>query len=1074
MASIKVIEYQITTSYTGYPNWTVGRKICVYLNDSSFTYSVKIQEGDSVIETPTSGPFLYNSSGGNSVVITAQPYYQWCSGTTLNKVSSYTSFPYATTLTYANHNDCQIGQPDPGVCDIQISNDVVVEFATDESTNDGTITVSSTSSHGPIRYGIKIGPITTIYATNIPSGSTYTFTGLLPNSYQIVAIDSNDCRDSINVFVGVGGAYPTKYYGEYDCLDGSKTRIEIGYSAYAGEEIEVCFGDTPAVLTYEDSDKFSPYIACHIDIQLKSNFYGDFQELFTQGDRDWQVRYYKDFGDGLELKFIGFIVTQFFSQPFVRSNLNIITFTASDQIGTLKDDLFRDSGGNKYRGSLSQLFTIRELLAKTGLKIPICVADNVYDEGMSLVDDPFSDVPLSEWDNVSTGGGYVWSIDSTPSVSVGAGIGLRSSDLLRTDVSVPAGTYSLIFDITTGGGGSPTVRFRFRKGGVSVGTSVVIPPSPGNYSGTSSITLTDSADSFEVSIGTFSASACSLTLNEPFSIQDIPVDPLSQAYMDMRIFETKKNNEVLEDVIKVKPGLRLFQALGKWWLVRSEDNAGSFDYIEYDFETLNFVSQGTYNPVKSRILPSSTGGVHWIDAAQFMQIEPRYGKYILTHDLGFDDNFIDEGRFEEEDVITDGSGNKTFKNWQFNRAQNGAIYGFEFVSNGASKGAFFCDLRNANQVQANNELFCVEIPCSTGQGGIANKFKLSFQYAVYPVFKVPYVRIGWALRMIVGDDKYFLMLTEQGDFEWVLEVFPHGPDDYINDIYVSSFGSFQNIEVLAPGFQDGTISLHLYFHNHYGRDFQNEAEFRAYDPYTAGVYPGQRFIVGDGFYTYFYELFYGNDADSFPQVVRPDDYNSLNPWVWRLQSSLYIGQSSSLVNKILFDNVVISYVPYDVNTSTNFIPPGEAVYSQTVNEKIKQNFESEFLLGDIPSLDNSENIYRGYLRLSDGTPTNNWYRLGVVESKKILNMYLDEVIAQTDAIERITTTIKMSGVYYSFLDSLSYDNRRFINAKYSLNDKRSSIQLEVIEEITGESGEPPVINGAFNTDQFANAYDNGE
>lgn len=169
-----------------------------------------------------------------------------------------------------------------------------------------------------------------------------------------------------------------------------------------------------------------------------------------------------------------------------------------------------------------------------------------------FLENVFADLPFTSWANIPTGGGYAWSIDSTPSVSVGAGIGLRSSDLLMTDVSVPAGTYSLIFDLTTGGGGFPTVRFRFRKGGVSVGTSVVIPPSPGNYSGTSSITLTDSADSFEVLISTFSNSACSLTLNDPFSMESGFRDPIFTAnYTPVDGLESICNERIRFEIVEV-------------------------------------------------------------------------------------------------------------------------------------------------------------------------------------------------------------------------------------------------------------------------------------------------------------------------------------------------------------------------------------------------------------------------------------------------------------------------------------------------------------------------------------------
>lgn len=916
---VNVINYTILTTYDAPYNltWLAGSTVAVFLDTTGYTFSVEL-DGTPI----TSGPFLFGMSG--SVSPSPQPYYQWCDGTTLKKVSAYTSFPYATTLDYANSNQCIIDI----VCDLLITG-VSITKASSLISSDGSFTATTTSSNGVVRYGLKVGETVTFY------NYTGIFTGLLTGEYILVTEDVALCRNEKTIFVDYERVYNDKYIGEYDDANGDLTKLVIQEVDYFGASSEVCFGANPIVLTYEESTKTTAFIASNLEVELLANNYGDFQDLFSQNDRQFKVFYYKNLGSGDELKWTGFVLSQFYSQQFVRGENNYVSITCSDQLGILKDDLFRDESGNKYSTNESQLFIIREILKKTGLELNIRIHDNVFDESM--------------------------------------------------------------------------------------GTTIT---------------------------------------------------PLLQAFVDTRIFEELNNDEVLIQTIKVKPNLRLFQSLGYWWLVRSSDNVGSFDWIEYDF-SLTEINTGTYNPVVNRVLNDGSNGISWINASQLLEINPMYGIVKLNHNLGFDDNFIDEGRFEQDDLEVDGTGTLMFKNWGVLIKQPGMTYGMQYIDNGDSKGAFFADLRNAtgNRSDGDNVLNCIEIPCETALGGgISNKFKLSFQYSVYPVYSVPWIRISWMLRLVEdGTGDIFSIRQHSPDYFVWLE------DEYKNDLYVSSFGGLQNFEILVPGTRNGTISVHLYFHNEYGREYSSTTDFKTYNPAGQEDQPGKRFIINDNDgLTSFYELAYSEEAESLPDIVRPNSYSAFDKLLWRLVSRVATGAYTTLVNKILFDNVVISYVPYDVYTSRNFTPPSSVIYESTLDKNIKQNYTDDFLLGDIPPLENSKNIYRGYLRLSNGDPTTYWYRDGIVESKKILNIHLDEIATQVNGIQRISSAIICRNIYYSFLDCVNYDTKRFLNAYYSLYDKRCEIDLKLLEVITGESGEPPVILGEFATAEFDNSLDNGE
>lgn len=207
-----------------------------------------------------------------------------------------------------------------------------------------------------------------------------------------------------------------------------------------------------------------------------------------------------------------------------------------------------------------------------------------------------------------------------------------------------------------------------------------------------------------------------------------------------------------------------------------------------------------------------------------------------------------------------------------------------------------------------------------------------------------------------------------------------------------------------------------------------------------------------------------------------------NPEVYKLKGTFFSGGSATtgLVNKVLFDNVQLTYIPFDPITSTNFTPPSKSIYDLLVNKFNKEVYEEEFMLGDLPLLqnrtpperiENSIDLYRGYLRLEDGTPTRYWYRAGVTEQISLLRLALNDRVQQLKNIQRrIQADIHARNEYYSFLDCLSYDNRKFVNARYVLNDFMNIITGEFVQMTTGPDGEPPVSTGAY-SEAYSDDYD---
>ena len=125
--------------------------------------------------------------------------------------------------------------------------------------------------------------------------------------------------------------------------------------------------------------------------------------------------------------------------------------------------------------------------------------------------------------------------------------------------------------------------------------------------------------------------------------------------------------------------------------------------------------------------------------------------------------------------------------------------------------------------------------------------------------------------------------------------------------------------------------------------------------------------------------------------------------------------------------------------------------------------------GDLPDINNADQLYRAYFRLSDGTPTESWTRKEVSEAKLLLNILL------TDYSTQLSKNAKMlfgNGVYdksFAYINSLLDRNGdRYTNTRLTINDKMMNYNVNLFNIKVGEDGEPPVdlseFSLAFSTD----------
>lgn len=958
-----VLVYKILTSYSGsYPGdgggspytLTADNFLHVKLDDVANTLSLEYSSSS----TPGAGtiysaslydgpPNLYFGYGGFAQLLTAEPYFQYCEGTTLHKVGTSNGFPYGTLSWNFNNSECILAP----VCDLEISSLYTVTPATGPSNADGEITISATSSNGVIKYSLNPS---FVYATD--GQTSPTFSGLLPQFYTIYAKDEVGCQDNITIEVTITEVYGVRHrldnVTDLHILSHKIIRFDIEERAYVGEIEEMCGAEKDPITVRYEGDRDEPsveYVPSHSVLRILVETEGQYAHLFGADDRKHKGKLYiGDDIDNLELYHVGYLVPEFRQEPYYFTPYDV-SVTFSDQLGELKNKDFRDYYGNLIKGDLSLIKIIAEILKKTNLELPIRCGVNVFDENM----------------------------DQT------------------------------------------------------------------------------AAD-----------------------------DPFAQAYVDTRIFRGPKDVPVKCDyVLKelMKPfRAQFFQSQGVWWIIRLSDAVGSFDYREFDING-DYVSNSTFNPIKELDTPTAIragAGAFFINKSQLLQYVRNFGYFSITNDLKKDGNLIDEGRFESEDIQILGSGNETFNRWNVLIGQPGVKFGHETVVNGDSTGAFFFDFESVVSDQADTMVYSDQIPI---ENGIGAKVRLKFQYFVDPRYTVPYVRIAWVLKFhIVSDDSFqWLTFLSNGAIGYSLT-------EQKNEIYVSSFSSWQTFDILTllPTADHDYAVIEFYFHNHYGRDFDNRTDFKAFSVTTFANPEGvKRMIVDDDTgKTAIYTSEYSFDTESLPDTLVPDDYNGVtNPVVWKLDKIINLSAGAGLVSRIKFDNVGLAFYPLVNLPTTHFIdPPETLVYDENVSDFVQSNLNVDCLVGDMIRFDdefprNEKNLYRSYLRLSDGTPTQFWSRAGVSEAKRILQITLEDYVAQFSEPQRKLSGAKITNTVLHFVNCLrdNIDGTRYRPMTFQFDVLNAIYTPDMSGVLAGEDGEPPYNPGEFDCRAFSSAFRRG-
>ena len=372
-----------------YGTFVDGDSIDVYYDTSTNLMVVKnntvtITSGD---EIPTF--FTYNSQSSFAFKSERIIQGQVCDDTDLLIFKRKASFPYIGYTLYLDHPSCDLVHT---VCDVQFNLFPTVTDASSLTSNDGSITVSATSSNGSVKYRINAD-----FEYNDSNGQTSgTFSNLSRGTYLVFARDSRNCLKVISVSVGVSKDYQTLYQLEYySDQSGYHQKTEILQDGYAGEIIEVKGAKSPTIYRLRregEKDSFYPVLASEVEFTMISETNYFFEELFTNDPEKFRIRHSIDTGSGYDVVWYGKMLPNQYEESYT-STPYPVSVIASDGLPELHDIPFLDSDGNKLFGKQKQIKVIAWILGKLGLGLSIRTATNIYAVGMNITD---ADDPLDQ------------------------------------------------------------------------------------------------------------------------------------------------------------------------------------------------------------------------------------------------------------------------------------------------------------------------------------------------------------------------------------------------------------------------------------------------------------------------------------------------------------------------------------------------------------------------------------------------------------------------------------------------------------------------------------------------------
>ena len=1070
-----LVRYRIITDRGS--GIVAGNYIEVFWDDVNNVFVVHKfdDENDTSGTVMTSGPDLGADRIDHVPVTAVAPIpYSFCDGLNLQTFRKQSLFPYANKVSTPNHFSCL-----STVCDLQIGDDFTIQAASDFVTPDGAVEVVATSSNGEIRYSLNPD---FVFSEGQVSGL---FAGLMQGAYTITAKDELGCIDQITITIPVPQEHGVLYRFDYKDVNQIPSRVDILERGYVGEIIEVDGGPDPFVLTSEGSggiNKFTPVVPSTgvLTLWSPSNFY--FRDLFTQDDRKYQMRHYKNYGN-TDPSFVPAALPAL--EDWVNVNYDgagseawsvgaLPSVTVASSIVGGATDLYRTDYAFEEGRTYSFGYTFRSgvgYIAFASILIQIVDASNnvLAQRVVNMAQTTFTTDPVTQ------SGVYSF---VAPSGAVGITFQITSWNLSQT-FYVDAFTNE-----TPGQGGASGYELKWLGH-----------PIPNNYSESYAkdpypviITATDGladlknfdfldkdGNKYRDDITAIDAIAeilakTDLGINiqtvinrfETRMSQAATDDPLAQCKFSPETFyhEGKMTScmDVLSEILKPF-GAVIKQRKGKWFIANPEELVTSANYREFDSNG-TLITNGTVEDIVN------IKGAIFADRAvmegggQMLEVVPAYGKLFFEHTLLKNASLIKSHGFEKEDTYFDSNGVEQLRNWNINIANApGATYGIKETK--ALEGDYNLYLKYgggwATDIAGFGEVVVTSTPIEVEYEN-EDAFEFRFGYASLigggETGFIPWIKLKWSLK--VG--AYYFNETTG---EWTTDALQK-----YNDVLIERFNETLEKKITAPFRVVGALTLEaaqveFVLTNNTTYDFASIAALKDTPTTTKPIGAKMKVFVSSTI-VHYYVLREGTDAESLPDVVRPNDYAaSTNERIWVSEDSRTV--RGRHVDYNYLDNVVLLHFPKGAE------PPEDVTIERTNNAGIKVNLEEAYLLNDIDidNINNSERTYKNYFKLLNGLPTQTWERTYRPGQGKLLDLLSNDVVSQYK-----TPSNKITGSFLidrevlptSILNEVSDNNRKYMFMGYELNDKHATISFDIVEiKDTVTDDESEVIDAGFST-----------
>jgi hypothetical protein len=248
---------------------------------------------------------------------------------------------------------------------------------------DGTIAVVASTSNPVIEYRLR--SVTTSFIVADWQLSPV-FSGLTFGLYQVYARDSKGCfQDKLIYVAEAAPVYGERYRSSYVDRRGRNTVISIFQRGYEGAVIERLSLKGALSIEYDGNvrNKYQAVFGSSATINLYAESRLDFVDLYSSDDRRNRVEVYKD--DTVFWK--GWLIADYYEDPYVRASSYGITLRAVDGLGDLQQSFYQTVEKFPFEGLETQMTIVRRCLEKTGLSLPMRTGINVYESRVSTGDE---------------------------------------------------------------------------------------------------------------------------------------------------------------------------------------------------------------------------------------------------------------------------------------------------------------------------------------------------------------------------------------------------------------------------------------------------------------------------------------------------------------------------------------------------------------------------------------------------------------------------------------------------------------------------------------------------------------